>query len=254
MFPEHGAGDVGTHPPRERVMTRVAAIVLMGGVLGSPAVAAGQDAPPPPNSGGIFSRSIEAVRDGVLGVELSFLVPRGDFAPGHRVAIGYGVRGALGLGPRRIFSIGAAFRSVAHDSRTYRDTLEVKNMLRTLAVSGQIVAPLRYLRPYVGGSIGGAYMGTETLIEQCCDDEGDREWVLDDIRLAQFGPTASARVGLLVDVWQSAGRGQPTLSLDLGVEDHYGRSSTYQTGGDGPTVRTGTSHRVYSLGLSVRSR
>ncbi len=235
-------------------MTRVAAIVLVVGALGSPAVTAGQDAPAPPNSGGALSRAIEAVRDGVLGVELSFLVPRGDFAPGHRVAVGYGVRGALGLGPRRIFNIGAAFRSVAHDSRTYRDTLEVKNMLRTLAVSGQLVAPFRYLRPYVGGSVGGAYMGTETLIEQCCDDEGDREWVLDDIQLARIGPTASARIGLLVDVWQSAGRGQPALSLDLGVEDHFGRSSTYQTGGNGPTIRTGTNHRVYSLGLSVRSR
>lgn len=191
-------------------------------------------------------------RHAALGLELSFLVPRGDFAPGSGLSVGYGVRGAIGVGPEGMVDIGAAFRSVAHDSHSYGDSVDVKNMLRTLSVSGRFALPFRVARPYVGASIGAAYFGTETLIERCCDEDGDYVWELDDLDMVDLLPTASTRVGLLVDL--SGRRGQPVLSLDLGMENHYGRAGRYQIGGRGDIRRTGTSYRVYSLGLTVRSR
>lgn len=187
-----------------------------------------------------------------LGLELSFLVPRGDFAPGGGLSVGYGVRGAVGLGPQGMLDIGAAFRSVAHDSHSYADSVEVKNMLRTLSLSGRVALPFRFARPYVGASVGAAYFGTETRVERCCDDDGDHQWELDDLDVVDLQPTASTRVGLLVDL--SGDRGQPVLSLDLGIENHYGREARYQTGGRGDVRQTGTSYRVFSLGLTVRSR
>lgn len=236
-------------------MTRFAIAAFVAGFLASPVIAVAQTEADsgwtlPPTGAPRVALWQRAAR---MGLELSFLVPRGDFKPDKALAVGYGVAGAVGLGPRRMLDIGAAFRSIAHGSRTIRDTIEIKNMLRTLTMSGRIAAPLRHARPYIGGSVGAAYFGTETMVEECCDDEGDREWVLDDIRHAQFRPTASARVGLLVDLFTGGGARGSVFSLDLGVEDHYGRRATYQTGGDGPLTRSGTNYRVYSLGVSVRS-
>ena len=193
-------------------------------------------------------------RGAAVGAELAVLVPRGDFAPGQAVSVGYGVRGGVGFGPRDLFDIGAAFRSVAHDSRTYQDTVTVKNMLRALTLDGRVTAPLRYVRPYLGASVGAAYFGTERSVERCCNEDGDREWELDGISLVRIRPTASARAGLVVDLWKHRGPGLAVLSLDLGVEDHWGTRTTYQTGGRGPMVRSGTNHRVYNLGVRLRSR
>ena len=188
-----------------------------------------------------------------LGLELSFLVPRGDFSPGSELSVGYGLRGALGLDPRGMFDLGAAFRSVAHDSHEYSDTLEVRNMLRTLSLSARFAIPLRFVRPYVGGSVGAAYFGTEAWVERCCNDDGEYEWELDGFDAVTFQPTASTRVGVLVDLG-GQGRGQPVLALDLGVENHHGRRAAYQVGGRGEMRRSGTSYRVYSLGLTVGVR
>ena len=185
-----------------------------------------------------------------LGLELSFLVPRGDFAPGSRFSVGYGVRGALGLGPEGMVDLGATFRSVAHDSREYSDSVEVKNMLRTLSLSGRFALPFRVARPYVGASVGAAYFGTETQVERCCDDEGDDYWELDHLKTFDLLPTASTRVGLLVDL--SGASRQSVVALDLGIENHYGREARYQVGGRGEVRRTGTSYRVFSLGVTVR--
>ena len=186
-----------------------------------------------------------------LGLELSFLVPRGDFAPGSEISVGYGVRGAVGLGPRGMLDIGAAFRSIAHDSHTAADT-EVKNMLRTLGLSGRVALPFRFARPYVGASVGAAYFGTETWVERWSDDEGEYQWELEDLDMVNLQPIASTRVGLLVDL--TGGRNTPVLSLDLGLEDHYGGEARYQVGGRGDVRRTGTSYRVFSLGVTLRSR
>ena len=188
-----------------------------------------------------------------LGLELSLLVPRGDFAPGRELPLGYGIRGAVGVGRRGAVDIGAAFRSVAHDSHMYGDSVEVKNMLRTLSVSGRVALPLPLARPYLGASIGAAYFGTETMVEQCCDEDGDPEWVLDDFDHVTLRPMASARLGLLVDLSGHDSR-QPVLSLDFGAENHYGGTARYQVGGRGDLRRSGTSYRVYSLGLTVRTR
>lgn len=188
-----------------------------------------------------------------MGVELSFLVPRGDFAPGGRLPVGYALRGALGVGREGMFDIGAAFRSVALDSHDYSDSVEVNNMLRTLSLSGRLALPVRYARPYVGASVGAAYFGTETMVERCCNEEGEYEWELDDFGAVNLQPTASTRVGLLVDL-SPGGRGQPVFSLDLGLENHYGRRAAYQVGGLGEIRRSGTGYRIYSLGVTVRSR
>ena len=194
------------------------------------------------------------VPDGMLGLELSFVEPRGDFRPGHTLAIGYGLRGAMAWGPRRMFDIGLAYRSVAHDSKQYSDTLEVKNMLRTLALSTRYTAPARYVRPYLGASAGATYFGTETIVERCCDENGDRESTLRSIRLARIAPMAATRIGLAIDLWTMLGPSSSTLAADLGLETHYGGRVTYQVGGRGTVRRTGTSYRVYSLGVSLRTR
>jgi hypothetical protein len=235
-------------------MRRFVAVAAVIGLLGWPARANAQGDPiaqpdslPAPSEASLVS-------DAVLGIELGFLVPRGDFRPGAGLAVGYGVRGAVGIGARKLVDVGAAFRSVALDSWMVHDRREVKNMLRTLTASGRLVAPLRFARPYLGGSVGGAYFGTETMVEECCDDEGDPEWVLEDIASARILPIASARVGLLVDLWREGSRGRPMLSVDLGVEDHYGRRGSYLREVDGRVERSGMNHRVYSLGLTIRSR
>ena len=236
-------------------MNGSAAVALVVAMFATPANAFAQTEPGEGNGAPAIAPVIERTASrGTFGAELGFLVPRGDFTPGHTLSFGYGVRGGVALGARKIFDIGAAFRSVAHDSRTYADTVKVKNMLRSLTVNGRIVAPLRHARPYLGASVGAAYFGTEKSIERCCNEEGDRDWELDEFSLVRIRPAASARVGLLVDLFDVGGKGPSVMSLDLGVEDHYGRRTTYQTGGSGPIVRTGTSYRVYSLGISVRGR
>ena len=236
-------------------MNRPASVALIVALLVVGHVASGQTAPNDGNASVEASAPGNAVlRRGIMGAELGFLVPRGDFTPGHTLSFGYGVRGGVTLGPHGLFDVGAAFRSVAHDSRTYRDTIRVKNMLRALTLNGRIMAPLRHARPYVGGSLGAAYFGTEKSVERCCNDEGERDWELDELSLVRIRPTASARIGLLVDMADMGGSVLSTLSLDLGVEDHYGKRTTYQIDGSGPIVRTGTSYRVYSLGVSVRAR
>jgi hypothetical protein len=190
----------------------------------------------------------------MLGIELSVLEPRGDFRPGHRAAIGYGLRGAVGWGPRGAFDIGLAYRSIAHDSRAYNDTIDVKNMLRSLAASARYSPPLRYLRPYVGASAGLAYLGTETFQDRCCDEYGERERVFDGVELASLVPMVSTRFGVLVDLWSMLGPNASTLAADLGIETHYGGRAAYQIGGRGDVRETGTSYRIYSLGISVRTR
>jgi hypothetical protein len=195
-----------------------------------------------------------SVPDGTLGIELSVIEPRGDFRPGHTLSLGYGLRGAANWGPRRAFDVGLAYRSVAHDSKRYNDTLEVKNMLRTLALGVRYTLPLRYVRPYLGAEAGAAYFGTETTAESCCDDNGERERSLSSIRLARLAPMASTRLGLAIDLWRMRGPTPSTLSADLGLETHYGGRVTYQVGGRGDVRRTGTRYRVYSLGVSLRTR
>src|SRR5688500_4495137 len=232
-------------------MHRLAIVAVAAAAVILPRESAGQDTAKTPLAAEA-PRFPNAGHHAALGLELSFLVPRGDFTPGSRFSVGYGVRGAVGVGPEGMVDIGASFRSVAHDSHDYSDSVEVKNMLRTLSVSGRFALPLKAVRPYVGASIGAAYFGTETLVERCCDDDGDFAWVLDGLDMVDLLPTASTRVGLLVDL--SGDRGQPVLSLDLGVENHYGRTARYQVGGFGEVRRTGTSYRVFSLGLTVRSR
>lgn len=194
------------------------------------------------------------VPDGTLALELSVLEPRGDFRPGATVAVGYGVRGALGWGPRRAFDIGLAFRSIAHDSREYSDTIDVRNMMRTLAVSARYTLPFGSVHPYVGGSAGAAYFGTETYVDRCCDENGDRERSFHDVRLAHLKPTASTRFGVAIDLWRILGPNPSTMLADLGIETHYGGRSTYQVGGRGPVRTTGTRYRLYSLGITVRTR
>ena len=196
----------------------------------------------------------QRVPDGTLGIELSVIEPRGDFQPGQGLSLGYGLRGAMHWGPRRAFDVGLAYRSVAHDSRRYNDTLEVKNMLRTLAVSMRYMLPIRYVRPYVGAAAGAAYFGTETTAERCCHENGERELELSSIRLARLAPMASTRVGLAIDLWRLGGFSASTLAADLGLETHYGGRVTYQVGGRGNVRRTGTRHRVYSIGISLRTR
>ena len=164
------------------------------------------------------------------------------------------MRGALGVGPRGAFDIGVAYRSVAHDSRSYNDTVDVRNMLRTFAISARYTLPFGDVHPYVGASAGAGYFGTETYVERCCDDDGDREETLDDIRLTDFVPIASTRLGVAIDLWRMLGPNPSTLLADLGVESHFGGVATYQVAGRGAVRTTRTRYRVYSLGVTVRTR
>jgi hypothetical protein len=209
---------------------------------------------PLPSSAQLSGDTGFQIPDGALRVELSVLRPRGDFRPGHVLSFGYGASGALAWGPRHAFDIGLAYRSIAHDSHTYSDTIEVRNMTRTLALAIRYTLPLRYARPYVGASWGGAYFGTETVVERCCNEDGERERDFTGLDLAHIAPMASTRVGLAIDLWKIHGTNPSTVAADLGVETHYGRRATYQVDGHGGIRTTGTSYRIFSIGLSVRPR
>jgi hypothetical protein len=195
----------------------------------------------------------DRIPEGAIGLEVSVLDPRGDFRPGHALSVGYGASAALGVGPQRAVHIGLGYRSIAHDSYAYSDTLEVRNMLRTFAVTARYTAPLRYARPYIGVSTGAAYFGTETTVERCCDENGERVRELGSIELGQLRPMLATRVGVAVDLWSMPGPHPSTIALDVGVETNYGRRATYQIGGHGELRTTGTGYRVYSLGLRLRT-
>ena len=192
--------------------------------------------------------------DATLGIELSLMEARGDFRPGNTLPVGYGLRGALRWGPQRAFSTGLAYHSITRDAKAYGDTIEVKNMLRTLAVTTRYALPLRHVTPYVGGSVGAGYFATETVYERCCDVTGDVERELRGVDLPRLIPVASVGVGVVVDLWKMGGPSPSTLSATLGVESHYGGRVRYQVGGDGDIHKTGTRYRVYSLGLTLRTR
>ena len=192
--------------------------------------------------------------DGTLAIELSVLEPRGDFRPGSSVPVGYGLRGALGWGPRHAFDIGLAYRSITRDAKEYGDSLEVKNMLRTLALSVRYAIPLRHARPYLGASAGAGYVGTETILERCCDENGGPERSLEGIALARIIPIASIGLGVTIDLSRMTGSSPSTLSANLGVEAHRGGRVRYQVDGDGDVHKTGIRYRVYTLGVSVRTR
>ena len=192
--------------------------------------------------------------DATLGIELSVMEARGDFRAGNALPFGYGLRGALSWGPKRAFDTGLAYRSITRDAKAYGDTIEVKNMLRTLGVTARYALPLRHVRPYLGGSVGAGYFATETVYEWCCDINGDVERELRGVDLARLIPVASVGVGAVVDLWKMGGASPSTLSANLGVESHYGGRVRYQVGGDGDIHKTRTRYRVYSLGITLRTR
>ena len=187
---------------------------------------------------------------GLLGGELSVVIPRGDFRFGNRAAFGWGVRGGAGFG-KGVVDLGGTFRSITRGSQSYGDT-SVTNMMRTLAVDARIAAPLGPLRPYVGGSLGFAYFGTETSVEECCDENYETYNSFDGVGLARFTPMASTRVGFLIEL-SPGGRGGLPIDLDLGMETHHGGKTSYQSDGRGPVQTTRTGFRSYSIGVVLRS-
>ena len=114
--------------------------------------------------------------------------------------------------------------------------------------------PLRHVRPYVSGSVGAGYFATETVYERCCDMNGDVERELRGVDLPRLIPIGSVGFGIVLDLWRLAGPSPSTLSANLGVESQYGGRVTYQVGGDGDIQKTGTRHRIYSIGLTLRTR
>lgn len=199
-------------------------------------------APPPP------ARRPSKVA-AILGAELSLIEGRGDFRTGSSVAAGYGLRGGVGLG-KGIVDLAAAYRSIMRDSRSYGDT-SVNNMMRTLAVEARLIAPFRLVRPYVGGSLGVAYFGTETSVHQCCDDDFESYDEFEGVDLMRFAPLASSRFGLVVDVPGAWNRS--LISIDVGVENHHGGKAAYQIDGRGAVFTSRTNYRLYSLGIAMRT-
>lgn len=192
--------------------------------------------------------------DATFAIELNTLETRGGFRAGSTMPVGYGLRAAMAWGPRRAFDAGLAYRSITRDVKAYGDSLEVKNMLRTLALTARYAVPVRRVRPYLGGSIGAGYFGTETMYERCCDVNGDVERELRGVDLARLIPMATVGFGVVLDLWRMDGPSPSTLSANLGVDSHYGGRVTYQVGGDGDVYKTDTRYRVYSIGLTLRTR
>ena len=192
----------------------------------------------------------ESALAALLGGEVGVVVPRGDFRFGNRAAFGWGVRGGVGFG-NGVVDLGGTFRSITRDSRTYGDT-SVNNMMRTLGLDARVAAPLGSLRPYVGGSLGFAYFGTETSVEECCDENYESYDTFDDVQLMRFTPIASTRVGFLIEV-SRGGRGGLPIEIDLGVENYYGGKASYQSDGRGSMHTSRTTFRTYSIGVVMRS-
>jgi hypothetical protein len=188
---------------------------------------------------------------GLFGGELSIVIPRGDFRFGNGATFGWGLRGGVGFG-KGVIDVGGTYRSILRDSRSYGDT-SVNNMMRTLGIDARLTLPLGPLRPYVGGALGVAYFGTETSVEQCCDEDYEPYDEFEDARLVRFTPLTSTRFGVMLDV--SSGRpGSLRIAIDLGVENHYGGRASYQLDGRGPVHTTRTGFRSYNFGVVMRSR
>ena len=198
-------------------------------------------------------------RVALLGVELSVVKPHGEFRRFVKQSFGFALQGLVAVDKRGSVALGGDFRSVAYDSRDYQDTITVKNMMRTLTVGSRYMAPIPWVRPYVGAAVGAAYFGTETNVRTWEWDDDEDEWQqvtrLAGVRNARMTWTLVRSAGLHMDFYRGRHEGSPwALSLDLGVSDHDGGRTSYLVDGRGPRVRTGTDYRVYRFGVSIWNR
>jgi hypothetical protein len=196
---------------------------------------------------------------GHVGLELSVVEPRGEFRNFVKASIGWGAQGIIALDRHGAFSLGLDFRSVAYDGHEYQDTIRVSNMMRTFTVGSRYTIPMRYVHPYIGGAVGGAYFGTETNVKRWKWDDEEDDWEqvteLQSVKNARMTYTVVRSVGMQMDVYRDRRAASPyTVSLDLGVSDHSGGRTSYITAGRGPRFRSATDYRVYRIGLSLWSR
>jgi hypothetical protein len=196
---------------------------------------------------------------GHVGLEVSIIEPRGEFRNFVKASIGWGAQGILALDRRGAFSLGFDFRSVAYDGQEYQDTIRVSNMMRTFTIGSRYTIPMRYVHPYIGGAVGGAYFGTETNVKTWKWDDEEEDWKqvteLQSVKNARMTYTVVRSAGMQMDVYRDRRAARPyTVSLDLGVSDHSGGRTSYITAGRGPRFRSATDYRVYRIGVSLWSR
>lgn len=194
--------------------------------------------------------------DAVLGAAIDIVQPRGEFAQFVTLAPAFTLHGAYTLDRLGVVQLGGDMRIVAYDEKEIDDTTSIKNMLRTLSLNGRLMLPLKYVHPYVGGSVGAAYFATETQVEECCDEDGNRETTTHGIALPRLTYTLSRGAGVVIDLMRLHGSGtsSPTVSIDVGVADHFGGRVSYHTNGRDDMARSKTDYRVWRLGVSLRGR
>lgn len=194
--------------------------------------------------------------DAVMAAALDVVQPQGEFARFVGLAPAFTLHGAYTLDRLGVLQLGGDLRVLEYDSKKIDDTTSIKNMLRTLSLNGRLMLPLKYVHPYIGASIGGAYFATETQVEECCDDEGERETNIAKISLPRLTYTLSRGAGVVIDFMRLHGntRSSPIVSLDVGVSDHLGGPVSFHTNGRDVVHRSRTDYRVWRLGVALRGR
>jgi opacity protein-like surface antigen len=115
-----------------------------------------------------------------IGLRLNVGVPQGEFSD-NTSNIGFGAGGNISYLPNPYFSVGLGGNFLTYGSQSHTIDLplvepvdlETNNNIAQFYLQLQLMGKMSRLRPYVEGRFGGAYVWTESKLE-------DKDWMNDD--------------------------------------------------------------------------
>ncbi len=143
-----------------------------------------------------------------LDIGFAVASPRGEFDE-HVNGSGYGLNLGAHFAPVEYFSIGAAGGFFVYgDKTTHRPfsttipevTVEVNttNNLANFHATMQLIAPVKYVKPYIEGRFGLNYLWTQTSIR----DESDSEDIASSTNFDDAALSYGAGAGLYIQLWE----------------------------------------------------